>query len=116
MNKFKVGDWIRRKSDQYHKIDKIDETMRLLFSTEKFTDSVAEDCELWEPKEGEWCWFWNICCHPKLLKFKEKVNESQIIGDVYYFAYDINGQTNTFRYCEPFCGELPSTISEKENE
>lgn len=55
---FKVGDWVRRKSEVFHKIDIVDKNYRLKYSTEKLKDTIKDDCELWEPQEGDVvvCW------------------------------------------------------------
>jgi hypothetical protein len=56
----------------------------------------------WQPKEGEWCWFWderNTCA--RLAKFA-------IFKDDAYHDHTHNGWEN----CAPFVGELPEHLKE----
>lgn len=56
----------------------------------------------WQPKEGEWCWFWdenNTCA--RLAKFA-------IFKDDAYHEHTHNGWEN----CAPFVGELPEHLKE----
>jgi hypothetical protein len=56
----------------------------------------------WQPKPGEWCWFWderNTCA--RLAKFA-------IFKDDAYHEHTHNGWEN----CAPFIGELPDHLKE----
>jgi hypothetical protein len=57
---------------------------------------------LWKPQEGEWCWFWDEHYTTAILgKFTEKTNKG-------YFEHN----SNSFEYCEPFIGTLPTHLKE----
>ena len=67
-----------------------------------------EECEVWKPKEDEWCWFWNsslgIWFISTLKDFGEYNNLVQYrCNSVYYIC----------EKCEPFIGELPSFLKDK---
>jgi hypothetical protein len=61
--------------------------------------------EVWEPKEGEYCWFWNTCdCSHTLAKFK-KMSSS---GNSYWDKYAL------WEHCAKFIGEVPEHLKDKE--
>lgn len=72
---------------------------------------------LWQPKEGEWCWFWDEYLNkPQLEQFNK-----MIVGfecGISYFLYApkcnkfINGQIGS-KFCEPFIGNLPDSLKDK---
>lgn len=62
--------------------------------------------KLWEPEEGEWCWFWDDSSDfPDLRKFfklhtfKNHVRQYLTLNGEYY------------THCEPFWGDLPTKLS-----
>ena len=64
--------------------------------------------ELWEPKMGEWCWFWNIHMkEPVLCNFIKKT-------DSYYESISLLVEQKYWKYSEPFIGKLPTNIKEKQ--
>ena len=68
----------------------------------------GKNVQLWQPKEGEWCWFWNsalgIWFISTLKDFGEYNNSIQYrCNSVYYIC----------EKCEPFIGELPSSLKDK---
>lgn len=70
----------------------------------------SNECELWKPKEHEWCWFWDEGMKPVLSKY---VRYLKVLGYVSEGAWYQKEKTG-WQYCEPFIGELPSYIQEKE--
>jgi hypothetical protein len=57
----------------------------------------------WQPKEGEWCWFWdydnkNAC---SLRQFQKKIGE-----------YYLTKLGSRWSFCAPFIGELPEHLKE----
>ena len=109
---FKVGDWVRLKDKDFNsvfQIELIDEYGNLFDNTQKYRGE-QQYYELWQPKEGEWCWFWDHTDSLIVLQqFKEKiVNESKTV----YRTTDIAGFETVFYNCEPFIGELPSFLKE----
>ena len=108
MQQFKVGDWLIGK---YSKnpicIETIGTTLTNSSVTINGTFSV-DQFTLWQPKEGEWCWFWNsalgIWFISTLKDFGEYNNSIQYrCNSVYYIC----------EKCEPFIGELPSFLKDK---
>ena len=58
--------------------------------------------ELWQPKPDEWCWFWDEQYTTAILaKFLEKTDKGH---------FEHHG--NSFEYCEPFIGTLPSHLKD----
>lgn len=65
-------------------------------------------------KEGDWCWFYTEEVTP------EYINTHWAIPDLGRFGkYTENGVQTIegirYEYCEPFIGDLPSIIKEREN-
>ena len=67
-----------------------------------------EDCILWEPKDGEWCWFWNDGTSLQIGKFSHMFGKDYAMHDELGF--------DTFQHCEPFLGKLPTTLREDEDD
>ena len=75
--------------------------------------------ELWKPKPGEWCWFWNDNNYlPNIRQFSTclKTIDGTIIhlikqdksAGILMSHCGIEGYT----HCEPFIGQLPTTIKD----
>ena len=106
--KFKVGDWVVNKTSKQRIVKKV--------ASIPYGDSVTvgdtevginvmliNDLELWQPKAGEWCWFWSETLKtPMLLQFERFCST-----DLY--KYNANNGRN-YQYCEPFLGKLPTTL------
>ena len=100
--KFKTGDWVihngvvkrvTKAVDGY--IDSLDNEVAVIMK--------EESLELWEPKEGDICSFWNKSnIYPRLATF---INES--LGS-YYADTSHDG----FDFCEPYLGKLPSNLKQ----
>lgn len=56
----------------------------------------------WEPKPGEWCWFWNTPDYGFLCKFL------QMYKDKY-----VDVSSDRWEHCAPFKGELPDHLKQK---
>jgi hypothetical protein len=57
----------------------------------------------WQPKEGEWCWFWDEKYKGAYLAKFSRINESN-----FYISHaDI-----MWKNCAPFVGELPEHLKE----
>lgn len=98
--KFKVGDWVREKrGDRILQVESIEGTVLILKDSSLYVK--ADKWELWEPKVGEWCWFFDNPEYPDLRKFIE-------FNNGYFFA---SGSIN-YSNCKPFIGKLPSFIKE----
>ena len=90
MQTFKVGDWIVEPNGNKVKLTEVPEP----------GSYYAEDCVLWQPRPGEWCWFWND-------------NNALVLAQ---FAHGLsNGAKFTsknlmYQYCEPFICQLPTIL------
>ena len=110
---FKIGDWVRIKTPifEYDGTDRIAEGIKKLsikdmwiFDENHFKMNPDRYIVHWKPKEGEWCWFWDIgCTTPILDKFVFK--HENVCP---YFT-----KTTWFDNIEPFIGELPSFLKDK---
>ena len=116
-NKFKIGDWVKNNSvNTKYQIQDIFKNGYSWYATsikleprnkwDSYLYGLPEllnDCVLWKPKEGEWCWFWNEgASEPSLGQFKE-----EIMGKYY-----VKRKIYAFDFCEPFIGKLPSFLKE----
>ena len=94
MNELKVGDWLVFEGKELFKASK-----------EDLVSLVGCDLELWEPKEGEWCWFtMSDGSKPLFGQFSGMYKDKFTWDNRYYFS----------DACEPFIGELPSYIKDNE--
>jgi len=106
-SKFKVGDWVTTESGSLFQL-----LEQNPYSPNNFCVDLAApscyyydidvstiECKLWQPAEGEWCWFLNprSAIHPVLGKFITRNDE---------FFECSNGIA--YGECEPFIGTLPS--------
>mgnify|MGYP006935354423 CR=1 FL=1 len=100
MSKFKVGDWVY---DYYGNLIQVDE-----FSILK--EDELENFKLWQPQDGEWCWFWD-----KDTPFPERPFIDRHCGDYCGESYISETKFSGNSYwtnCEPFIGEIPNFIKE----
>jgi hypothetical protein len=86
MSNFKIGDWVREPDGDIWKLDN---------EVEKGS-YVDTDCELWQPRAGEWCWLVPIFKTTEVHKLV-KYNKEEFDKDMKF---------------EPFIGELPSFIKD----
>ena len=111
MQQFKVGNWVRMKllegnldvkPVQIQAFDSVD----FIINGYK---AASSDLVHWQPRQGEWCWFWNeyskyTLTLGKLARYSEE--------EKLYFSY--NGVVYmSYEHCEPFVGELPSLLKEQ---
>ena len=102
MQEFKIGDWVRdTRQGMKNPIVQLKSNCIALTNPKEY----ATQYELWQPKEGEWCWFWNsalgIWFISTLKDFGEYNNSIQYrCNSVYYIC----------EKCEPFIGELPTSL------
>lgn len=91
MEDFKAGDWVT--SIKFKSVPPM-----------RFDGFHKSDFKQWQPKVGEWCWFWNPRnIVPELAKFEYMHMHH------FYTNRDI-----IYDWCEPFIGELPSLAKENE--
>ena len=106
---FKVNDIIRTPDNeilQIIELDGIHGIQHKLSNGAMCFNGFLNVCELWEPKEGDWCWF---CEDPEnfpldfvLDKFLRKTSFNEYI--TYYSG-------ESYEYCFPFVGELPMKVN-----
>ena len=113
MNSFKPGNWVRHIAfKSKHKCisindgefdDKVSVT-----NSPSFDNEFMIDYELWQPKVGEWCWFWNRD-KPNKPKLKQlySINYEH---DVHWTYKTID--CKTYQHCEPFIGQLPTNLKD----
>ena len=89
----KVGDWVTN-------------TEGFLFRVTENNMHASDDFTLWMPKEGEWCWMWNDGFDKPYLEKLMKIDKN---GK--FYAKSVGDR---FKHCEPFIGELPSFIKDKQ--
>lgn len=94
MQTFKVGDWIVEPNGNKVRLNEVPEP----------GSYYAEDCVLWQPLPGEWCWFWDNEYNIDLRKFHRYSEEENI-----YFA-DNGVVYMSYNFCEPFIGQLPTIL------
>ena len=110
---FKIGDYVVLQNENTYRILNVSTTgNNILLDTNEYPASdnwwSTSSCKPWQPKEGEWCWFWNsslgIWFISTLKDFGEYNNSIQYrCNSVYYIC----------EKCEPFIGELPSSLKDK---
>ena len=107
MSSFKPGDWI--KSTRYPNLRPVqiisiyESNTRpgILGLKSKGTVLYSDEVELWKPKVGEWCWFWN--------QSDINLSISPHIGQYGNLSYSLEFYDN----CEPFIGQLPTFIKDQ---
>lgn len=111
--KFKVGDWVENITCTSTRI------IKQVVNAPEGYDTVTvgnidvginvvliNDLELWQPKPGEWCWFWEIGSTPTLGQYSKYIN-GEYEAITIYPKYKLQG---LFSFCEPFIGKLPTYI------
>lgn len=127
--KFKVGDWIRVKTDTFEYdgtariskgVKRLSKSDMWLFNENHYKCNPDNYIEHWQPKPGEWCWFWNEPSNiPILVKlisieyFLERPIEYKIKTPS-YISETLYSYTKYmyFKNCEPFIGQLPTILKE----
>ena len=95
----------------YYKNGKCEDFARpTLYPIEQYRAIIANlpapEPEKWQPKPGEWCWFWNNYNSNAavIAKFVE------VLGTKY--MAEISGDLVDYPNCAPFKGELPEHLKE----
>ena len=111
--KFKVGDWVVNKTSKQRIVKKVtstySDTVTVGDTEVGINVMLINDLELWKPKKGEYCWFWNKGTTLTVLELLEVVED----GNRKYFAampnipHSLGGY---YQYCEPFFGTLPTEL------
>ena len=104
--KFKVGDWVIH-NGKYKRVTKTINGYIDSLDNEVAVIMKEESLELWEPKEEEYFWYKN-----DLVQFDEiKTNCGTLLNSVRGCSYH-TAEANYKEYCEPFIGQLPTSIKD----
>ena len=117
--KFKVGDWVVNKTSNQRIVKKItstyDDAVTVGDTEVGINVMLINDLELWQPKAGDWCWFWDYDNQPAIGK-SNGVTPSSENCDFYMgntsHPYNIPHLFQGFVFCEPYIGQLPSVIKD----
>lgn len=110
MEQFKIGDWVQVIAGHERPIGSLFKVKSCL------TRYRAADVKLWEPNEGEWCWFYTSeskgrrYINPQLGRFQNFVKQNT---NTYKNGYRFVTDVGFYKQCEPFIGELPSFLKEQ---
>ena len=107
---FKVGDWVIS-NNQALKVEAINDMGNPCIFDGTWLKEIGTH-ELWQPKEGEWCWL-----NKELAKITSKDNDGYVTflkSNGTYSAYHKIDTNFISKYCEPFIGELPSFLKDKQ--
>ena len=99
----KVGDWVRNNNNEIFQLEE-------LHIWQKDLDFLVK---LWQPKEGEWCWFYNSDNYDSVQLTLGKFYGTSS-KELKYTYIDMDRQEYSSECCEPFIGELPSFIKDNQ--
>ena len=107
-------------SRNLHSIKDLEILIQFLKLKSKETVLYSDEVQLWQPKVGEWCWFWNKCMDidqsPRLAQFHLIVEELQKPMDFpafYQIKYKATKLGYLYDFCEPFIGQLPTHLKDQ---
>ena len=127
-SKFKVGDWVENITCTSPRI------IKQVVNAPEGHDTVTvgnvdvginvlliTDIKLWKPQPNEWCWVYNVTrevpCLRKVVRleanYKNRFNDYKFTKAVIVSRGDTSGEVG-YRFCEPFVGTLPSSLTVKE--
>ena len=113
MSSFKPGDWVvNTTTDDYY--DGIRNWFQLKETDLIFKQGVnatewesnfkfVNSHKIWQPKVGEWCWFWDENYTTAILAKFENISNGLFVEH----------HGNIFEYCEPFIGQLPTHLKDQ---
>ena len=105
MQQFKIGDWVDYAWEFYRVHEEYNGKGNI--SKEVVNSLVRHDknVKLWQPKEGEWCWFRDNRGEAALKQFSQMC---PIVATNYILKQGLISGT-----VEPFIGELPTFLKDK---
>jgi len=122
MGEIQVDDWVRiphKNREILTKVTRIHGTSPRYYvdtsrdsALESWYTCQDDNVELWVPKVGEWCWFYlaqDGMQFKKGLYYLGRFRRKIYMQNLYVADFS----TQTFDFCEPFIGELPTECKEK---
>ncbi len=119
---FKLGDWVRSKSFENDGNEELLIKKLKVQQQVDFVHKYQEEWELWQPKKGEWCWFFtdkmkldNVYILRKFTQMESDIEDNDMFGcePTVSDKEEFESIKVFYKYCEPFIGNLPSFIKEK---
>ena len=121
---FKVGDWVRisgtiQKVIDINPANDYNITADIIETEDDYVS--AEVVELWQPKEGEWCWFFtdkmqldNVGILRKFTQMESDIEDNDMFGcePTVSDKEEFESIKVFYKYCEPFIGQLPIFLKE----
>ena len=115
--KFKVGDWVIH-NGVVKQVTKVVDGLIDCLDNKVAVIMKEESLELWEPKPGEWCWVFNKLRGIPVLRrvvrvennFKNRYDNVKFTKAVRVGREDYLDEEVGYRFCEPFIGQLPTSI------
>ena len=104
MSSFKPGDWIQCTYANGTKfvVQVVSETS-VKEAGRVYPTTLDSDWVAWQPKVGEWCWFWDENYTTAILAKFENISNGLFVEH----------HGNIFEYCEPFIGQLPTHLKDQ---
>lgn len=114
MHNFKEGDWVRILDPLPGEPEVCQLTHSDFYGVGRKSSKYFEDIELWKPKNGEWCWFWDNTNDIPLLSPLCSILEYEIFGSLLSLSEtEDDGERIThhekyiWKNCQPFIGKVP---------
>lgn len=116
MTNLKIGDFVIasdvcNKSKKYTVISRIKKIRRRLYYTFALSNGeFSRYVEVWKPKEGEYCWFYNSKTEYHFGKLQSANIGIDGLSTTEYYPQEVYKR---FDFCEPFTGEIPTFLKSK---
>jgi len=106
MQQFKVGDWAMDESGN-HSPFQVDEDDLAQLPVEH--NYLLNNCKRWQPKVGEWCWFYDKTSKevPILSQFDYMSDNIYVTTEIQIHFSEEEPSAYGFSSCIPFIGTLP---------
>ena len=119
MKQFKEGDWVLLLEKRIHQIKAISkDDSKLFLDTQESPQSdnwwKISQCGLWQPKQGEWCWFYDTTSSavPILAQFDYMSDHIYITTEIQIPFSGEEFSAYGFNSCIPFIGQLPKILKD----
>ena len=105
MQQFKIGDWVDYAGEFYRVHEEYNGKGNISKEVVNSLVRHGKNVQLWQPKEGEWCWFYDDTEGTPI--FGRFYKQDKDFGNCCYPQHQIN---SPYSYCEPFIGKLPTFL------